>query len=80
MPDKTMNIHVDSEIGKLEGVILHRPGPEIENMTPANAERALYSDILNLSVAGREYAQLAGVLDKGKPHFLYQPTALGYPG
>ncbi len=64
MSDQTINIHVDSEIGQLEAVILHRPGPEIENMTPANAERALYSDILNLSVAGREYAQLAGVLDK----------------
>ncbi|MCF8228153.1 MAG: arginine deiminase [Bacteroidales bacterium] len=64
MSAKTMKIQVDSEIGKLEGVILHKPGPEIENMTPANAERALYSDILNLSVAGREYSQLAGVLQK----------------
>lgn len=55
---------VNSEIGELEGVILHTPGSEVENMTPGNAERALYSDILNLSVAEEEYKQHAGVLNK----------------
>lgn len=58
------NLSVDSEVGELEGVILHTPGLEIENMTPKNAERALYSDILNLSVASKEYAQLKKVLEK----------------
>ena len=53
-----------SEIGELEGVIIHPPGPEVENMTPKNAERALYSDILNLSVARREYNQLESILNK----------------
>ena len=57
-------IRISSETSPLEAVILHRPGPEVENMTPANAERALYSDILNLSVASEEYDQLKGVLDK----------------
>jgi len=51
-------VQVFSETGRLEDVILHPPGPEVENMTPANAERALYSDILNLSVATKEYNQL----------------------
>ena len=55
---------VTSEIGPLEAVILHRPGPEVENMTPQNAERALYSDILNLSIAVKEYDQLKGVLSE----------------
>ncbi len=55
-------IDIRSEIGKLEGVILHTPGAEVENMTPTNAQRALYSDILNLKVAQREYAQLSGTL------------------
>ncbi|MCK9225705.1 MAG: arginine deiminase family protein [Candidatus Muirbacterium halophilum] len=54
---------VNSEIGNLEAVILHRPGPEVENMTPENAERALYSDILNLPVALKEYNQLHKILD-----------------
>jgi len=55
-------IQVYSETGELEGVLLHPPGPEVENMTPKNAERALYSDILNLSVARREYNQLECLL------------------
>ncbi len=59
-----LKIQIESEIGKLEGVILHTPGSEVENMTPENAERALYSDILNLSVAQKEYEQLSGVLEK----------------
>ncbi len=59
-----MKIQVHSEIGRLEGVIIHTPGSEVENMTPENAERALYSDILNLSIASREYAQLKAVLQK----------------
>jgi len=58
------DINVQSEIGQLEGVILHSPGPEVENMTPQNSKRALYSDILNLSVILKEYAQFKGVLDK----------------
>ena len=57
-----MEINVQSEIGKLNGVIVHTPGDEIENMTPENAERALYSDILNLAVASKEYSQFINVL------------------
>ena len=63
-----MIIDIQSEIGELEGVILHTPGPEVENMTPQNAERALYSDILNLSVAQKEYAQLADLSERGHPN------------
>lgn len=62
--DKTINIQVESEIGKLEDVILHTPGKEIEKMTPENASKALYSDILNLSVIQKEYQQFRGVLEK----------------
>jgi len=61
---KKISVNIQSEIGELEGVIIHTPGPEVENMTPENAERALYSDILNLSVARKEHAQLSGVLSK----------------
>ncbi|MEN8153206.1 MAG: arginine deiminase family protein [Acidobacteriota bacterium] len=61
---KNFKISVNSEIGALEGVILHTPGREVENMTPENAERALYSDILNLTVASKEYSLLPGVLNK----------------
>jgi arginine deiminase len=56
--------NIYSEIGELEGVVIHSPGQEVENMTPENAERALYSDILNLSVAGKEYSQFKGILQQ----------------
>jgi arginine deiminase len=59
-----LSLNVSSEIGKLEGVIVHVPGPEVENMTPENAERALYSDILNLEIALPEYNNFLGVLKK----------------
>ncbi len=62
-------IELYSETGTLEGVLLHPPGPEVENMTPKNAERALYSDILNLSVARREYNQLECLLQHLTPTF-----------
>ena len=64
MENNVLKIDVQSEIGKLNAVLLHRPGAEVENMTPMNVQRALYSDILNLSIAQKEYEQLSGVLSK----------------
>lgn len=55
-------INVNSEIGKLQGVILHTPGVEIEQMTPATIHHALYSDILNLKIAQKEYSYFEKVL------------------
>lgn len=57
-----MNININSEIGRLEGVILHTPGPEIEQMTPETTHHALYSDLLNLNIAQKEYSYFEGVL------------------
>lgn len=59
-----IKIDVNSEIGKLEGVIIHTPGSEVENMTPNMVQKALYSDILNLNVARAEYSQFSKVLEK----------------
>ncbi len=62
--ENILKLDIQSEIGQLNGVILHSPGAEVENMTPGTAQRALYSDILNLSIAQKEYIQLLGVLGK----------------
>jgi len=62
MKPEKIPTQVYSEIGELEAVVIHTPGAEVENMTPENAERALYSDILNLNVALEEYKQFKGVL------------------
>ncbi len=63
-PQKKPGVAIHSEIGELQGVILHTPGNEVENMTPENTRKALYSDILNLSVAHKEYSQFKGFLSK----------------
>jgi len=62
--DDRIQISINSEIGELECVITHTPGAEVENMTPENAARALYSDILNLSVALPEYNEFNAVLQR----------------
>lgn len=50
-----INVNVSSEIGKLQHVLVHAPGLEIENMTPDDAHLYLFSDILNQQVAQKEY-------------------------
>lgn len=62
--DKTNKINVTSEIGRLNAVLLHRPGREIERMTPQNAAHALYSDILNKPIVDNEYANFCGVFER----------------
>lgn len=64
MENKKISLNVNSEVEKLQAVLMHYPGAEVENMTPKNAQRALYSDILNLSIAQKEYDQIFGVLNK----------------
>ncbi|MGP1446223.1 MAG: arginine deiminase [Candidatus Limimorpha sp.] len=59
-----INVSVNSEIGKLQHVLVHTPGEEIENMTPENAHNFLYSDILNLQIAGKEHGRFKKVLQK----------------
>ncbi len=55
---------IESEFGKLECVMLHSPGNEIENMTPENAHKFLFSDILNKNEAMEDYKDFFGTLKK----------------
>lgn len=64
MSNNKIGLNITSETAGLNAVILHTPGKEVENMTPANAHKALYSDILSLGIAVQEYRQLSGVLSK----------------
>jgi len=60
----TTQIRLNSEIGKLDAVMVHRPGQEIENMTPASAAQMLYDDILSLPLAFKEHSKMVGVLQR----------------
>lgn len=56
------SVRIESEIGRLRRVIIHNPGPEIEAMTPREAERDLYNDIIPLSAVQQEYIKLRDFL------------------
>ena len=59
-------IHITSEIGKLKTVILHRPGAELENLTPEYLTDLLFDDIPYLEEAQAEHDAFANVLrDRG---------------
>lgn len=59
-----LNVDVSSEIGQLESVILHKPGIEIEQMVPQTIDSCLYSDLLNLKIAQKEYYYFQEVLSR----------------
>ena len=64
-------IQVNSEIGKLKKVVLHRPGKELENLMPDYLERLLFDDIPFLDEAQREHDRFAEVLRENGAEVLY---------
>ncbi|MFF5142984.1 arginine deiminase [Streptomyces sp. NPDC013157] len=54
--------HVDSEVGRLRQVILHRPGLELSRLTPRNVDALLFDDILWAKRAREEHDAFAQVL------------------
>lgn len=66
-----MGIRVTSEIKPLKKVLLHRPGAEIENLTPEYLERLLFDDIPFLEVAQQEHDAFAQVLRENGVEVVY---------
>src|SRR6516164_6568053 len=54
--------HVDSEVGRLRQVVLHRPSLELKRLTPDNAADLLFDDVLWVSRAQAEHDAFADVL------------------
>ena len=61
---KPCKVSVASEFGRLRGVLLKKPGIEVERMTPQNAAQALYSDILDKPTVDHEYGLFSGILER----------------
>ncbi len=57
-----MGLDVDSEIGRLRRVLVHRPGLEIDRMVPTMMEELLFDDILDGDAARREHRVFRRVL------------------
>ena len=55
-------IHVKSEIGPLQKVLLHRPGRELEYLVPDALERLLFDDIPYLHGAQQEHDRFVQLL------------------
>ena len=50
-----MAFHVDSEVGTLRKVLVHRPGLEHTRLTPTNAEELLFDDVIWVKRAKEEH-------------------------
>ena len=82
MDDQTVNnqspVKVYSEIGTLKTVILHRPGAELENLTPDTLTELLFDDIPYLKVAQEEHDKFAALLHgRGVDVIYYDQLAAG---
>ena len=58
----TTTLGVASEVGTLRRVILHRPGLELERLTPTNASELLFDDVLWVKRARQEHDVFADAL------------------
>ena len=64
-------IHNFSEIGKLNKVLLHRIGHEIDGLVPDNFARLLFDDIPYLKVAQQEHDAFADLLRENGVEVVY---------
>ena len=62
--ERSRSVRVTSEIGALQSVICHTPGPELLAVTPANREDFLYDDIIDLDLARREHQRFNAILSR----------------
>ncbi|ODT98498.1 MAG: arginine deiminase [Pseudonocardia sp. SCN 72-86] len=53
---------VESEVGRLRRVVVHRPGLELKRLTPGNKDRLLFDDVLWVTRAQAEHDRFVAVL------------------
>jgi len=62
---------VASEVGRLRKVLVHRPGLSLQRLTPSNASRLLFDDVLWVRKAGEQHDEFVQLLrDHGVEVFL----------
>ena len=69
--------HVDSEVGRLGTVLLHRPGPELARLTPRNNDSLLFDGIPWVGRAQEEHDIFAEALRSRGVEVLYLADLLG---
>jgi arginine deiminase len=63
--------YVDSEVGRLATVLLHRPGPELARLTPRNNDSLLFDGIPWVGRAQEEHDAFAAALRRHDVEVLY---------
>lgn len=58
-----MTFHVDSEVGRLRRVLLHRPDLALKRLTPSNKDDLLFDDVLWVERAGEEHDEFRRLLE-----------------
>ncbi|BCL14787.1 arginine deiminase [Micromonospora sagamiensis] len=71
-----MTHYVDSEVGRLRTVLLHRPGPELARLTPRNNDSLLFDAIPWVGRAQEEHDAFAAALRERGVEVLYLATLL----
>ena len=66
-----MTHYVDSEVGRLGTVLLHRPGPELARLTPRNNDSLLFDAIPWVGRAQEEHDAFAAALRERGVEVLY---------
>src|SRR3954463_7383514 len=61
-PVHPLGYRVDSEVGTLRQVLLHRPGLELKRLTPGNKDQLLFDDVLWVQRAQEEHDGFAALL------------------
>ncbi len=68
---KPANAGVDSEVGRLRTVMLHRPGAELQRLTPRNNDRLLFDGVPWVARAQDEHDAFADALRERDVEVLY---------
>ncbi|MEO8969574.1 MAG: arginine deiminase [Solirubrobacteraceae bacterium] len=64
--EQAVSVRVDSEVGTLRKVIVHRPGLEHTRLTPSNAQELLFDDVIWVKRAKEEHDAFCSVIrDRG---------------
>src|ERR1035438_8994992 len=65
-----IQLSVFSETARLKQVVVHDPGPEVDQMVPGMMEKLLFDDILYGDLARHEHGQFRRVLATGADEVL----------
>ena len=66
-----MTLGVWSEVGRLQRVLVHRPGKELNRLTPSNRDELLFDDILWLEKAREDHDTFTAILSAENAEVVY---------